>query len=141
MSINVSESIWAVICFLVLLVVLKKLLYDPIIRVMDARRAHVADGLEAGRQAKQARDENDAAITQAKRETAQQAGAILQEARSADEKARQAALTDARKETAQSMKDARENLREEEARVSSALEQDMPELVELLTDALLKEAR
>ena len=49
MSINISELIWTVICFLVLLFVLKKLLYDPIIRVMDARNAEVEGGLEAGR--------------------------------------------------------------------------------------------
>ena len=54
----------------------------------------------------------------------------------------QDALTHAaRKAAAQSMKDARAELREEEARVSAQLADDMPELVDLLTDALLKEAR
>ena len=141
MSINVSELIWAMICFLVLLFVLKKLLYDPIIQVMDARKAHVHDGLEAGRQAKKARDDNDAALLQAKKETAQQAGAIVQEAKSADEKARQEAISAAKQETAQSMKDVREQLRAEEAAVSEQLAGELPELVEVLTGALLKEAR
>ena len=74
MSIHVTELIWAAICFLVLLVVLKKLLYDPIIRVMDERKANIRDGMEQGRQAKKARDENEAALSQARRDTAQQAG-------------------------------------------------------------------
>ena len=51
MSINISELIWTVLCFLVLLFVLKKLLYDPLMRVMDARRQQVEEGLAAGREA------------------------------------------------------------------------------------------
>ena len=141
MSINVSESIWAVICFFVLLFVLKKLLFDPIIRVMDARKAHVEDGLEAGRQAKKARDDNDAALLQARRDTVQQAGSILQQARTEDEKARQAVLAAARKENAQSLRDVRAELRAEEEAVTAQLEQEMPELVDALAAALLKEAR
>ena len=141
MSINVSESIWAVICFFVLLFVLKKLLFDPILRVMDARKAHVEDGLEAGREAQKARDDNDAALLQARKETVQQAGSILQQSRAEDEKARQAAIAAARKENAQSMKDVRAELLTEEEAITAELEQEMPELVDALASALLKEAR
>ena len=81
MNINVSELIWTILCFFVLLFVLKKLLLEPILKVMDARRANVDEGLAAGREARQAKDENAAALQQAKRETAQQAGAILQQAK------------------------------------------------------------
>ena len=141
MSIRVTELIWAAICFLVLLVILKKLLFDPIIRVMDERKANIDEGMEQGRQAKQARDDNEAAILQARRETAQQAGQLIQNAKAEDEKARQEAVTAARQEAAQSMKDVRAQLRDEEAAVSAQMEAELPELVELLTDALLKEAR
>ena len=141
MSIHVTELIWAAICFLVLLVVLKKLLFDPIIRVMDERRANVADGLEAGRKAKQARDDNDAAILQQQKETAQQASQLLEQTKADNEKARQQAVAAAKQASAQSMKDVRAELREEEAAVSARMDAELPELVELLTDALLKEAR
>ena len=141
MSIIVTELIWAAICFLVLLVVLKKLLFDPIIRVMDERKANVADGLEAGRKAKQARDDNDAALLRARRETAQQAGQILQQAKAEDEKARQEAVAAAKQASAQSMKDVRAELRAEEAAVSAQMDGELPDLVAVLTDALLKEAR
>lgn len=141
MSIHVTELIWAAICFLVLLVVLKKLLFDPIIRVMDERRANVADGLEAGRKAKQARDDNAAAILQQQKETAQQASQLLEQTKADNEKARQQAVAAAKQASAQSMKDMRAELREEEAAVSARMDAELPELVELLTDALLKEAR
>ena len=141
MSINVSELIWTILCFFVLLFVLKKLLLDPILKVMDARKATVEEGLEAGRQAKIARDENDEALQQAKKDAAQQANVLVQEAKSADEKARQAAVAEAKQSAAQSMKDRREQLKAEEQAVSAELEQELPALVETLASALLKEAR
>ena len=141
MSINVSELIWTILCFFVLLFVLKKLLLDPILKVMDARKATVEEGLEAGRQAKIARDENDEALQQAKKDAAQQANVLVQEAKSADEKARQAAVAEAKQSAAQSMTDRREQLKAEEQAVSAELEQELPALVETLASALLKEAR
>ena len=141
MSINVSELIWTILCFFVLLFVLKKLLLDPILKVMDARKATVEEGLEAGRQAKIARDENDEALQQAKKDAAQQASALVQEAKNADEKARQDAVSEAKQSAAQSMKDRREQLKAEEQAVSAELEQELPVLVETLASALLKEAR
>ena len=141
MSINVSELIWTILCFFVLLFVLKKLLIDPLLKVMDARNANVAEGLEAGRQAQLAREENDEALQQAKKDAAQQANVLVQEAKSADEKARQAAVAEAKQSAAQSMKDTREQLKAEEQAVSAELEQELPALVETLASALLKEAR
>lgn len=141
MSINVSELIWTILCFFVLLFVLKKLLIDPLLKVMDARNANVAEGLEAGRQAQLAREENDEALQQAKKDAAQQASVLVQEAKSADEKARQAAVAEAKQSAAQSMKDTREQLHAEEQAVSAELEQELPALVETLAAALLKEAR
>ena len=141
MSINVSELIWTILCFFVLLFVLKKLLIDPLLKVMDARNANVAEGLEAGRQAQLAREENDEALQQAKKDAAQQANVLVQEAKSADEKARQAAVAEAKQSAAQSMKDTREQLHAEEQAVSAEVEQELPALVETLAAALLKETR
>ena len=141
MSINVSELIWTILCFFVLLFVLKKLLIDPLLKVMDARNANVAEGLEAGRQAQLAREVNDEALQQAKKDAAQQANVLVQEAKSADEKARQAAVAEAKQSAAQSMKDTREQLHAEEQAVSAELEQELPALVETLAAALLKETR
>ena len=62
MSINVSELIWTVICFLVLLLVLKKLLYDPIIRFTDARNGRVKESMDAGKAAHDALEENEREI-------------------------------------------------------------------------------
>ena len=57
MSINFSEVIWTVICFFALLFVLKKLLFDPLIRHMDARQSKIDAGLREARRAEDARED------------------------------------------------------------------------------------
>ena len=80
MSINISELIWTVICFFVLLVVLKKLLFDPLVSFMAARDARIQDGLNAGRTAQQQLDAAARARSEAQREQAAAADALLAEA-------------------------------------------------------------
>ena len=46
MNIQVSVMVWTVICFLLLVLILKKLLFDPMLRMMDAR----GERIEAAKQ-------------------------------------------------------------------------------------------
>lgn len=137
MSINISELIWTVICFLVLLFVLKKLLFDPLIRFMDARKAQVEEGLAAGKEAEAAKAQNAKELQEKRKEKTAEAAQMVADGRAADEKARTEALAEAHKQAADAMKDAREQLRKEEAAAEESLEAQMPELVETLTAALL----
>ena len=82
MSINISELIWTVICFFVLLVVLKKLLFDPLVSFMAARDARIQDGLNAGRTAQQQLDAAARTRSEAQRKQAAAADALLAEAKS-----------------------------------------------------------
>lgn len=91
MSINISELIWTVICFFVLLVVLKKLLFDPLVSFMAARDARIQDGLNAGRTAQQQLDAAARARSEAQRKQAAAADALLAEAKSAAERIHDAA--------------------------------------------------
>ena len=100
MSINISELIWTVICFFVLLVVLKKLLFDPLVSFMAARDARIQDGLSAGRTAQQQLDAAARDRSEAQRKQAAAADALLAEAKSAAERARAQALQSAHQEAA-----------------------------------------
>ena len=71
MSINISELIWTVICFFVLLVVLKKLLFDPLVSFMAARDARIQDVISA--EAKSASERKRAQTLQAAHQEAAQA--------------------------------------------------------------------
>ena len=86
MSINISELIWTVICFFVLLVVLKKLLFDPLVSFMTARDARIQDGISAGRTAQQQLDAAAQARSDAQRRQSAAADTLLAEAKSVDAK-------------------------------------------------------
>ncbi len=114
MSINISELIWTVICFFVLLVVLKKLLFDPLVSFMAAR-----------------------VRSEAQRKQAAAADALLAEAKSAAERARAQALQSAHQEAAQATRAMRARVRDEETAAAAAVDAKLPELVTALTGGLL----
>ena len=133
MSINISELIWTVICFFVLLVVLKKLLFDPLVSFMAARDARIQDGLNAGRTAQQQLDAAARARSEAQRKQAAAADALLAEAKSAGAQA----LQSAHQEAAQTTRAMRARVRDEETAAAAAVDAKLPELVTALTGGLL----
>lgn len=137
MSINISELIWTVICFFVLLVVLKKLLFDPLVSFMAARDARIQDGLNAGRTAQQQLDAAARARSEAQRKQAAAADALLAEAKSAAERARAQVLQSAHQEAAQATRAMRARVRDEETAAAAAVDAKLPELVTALTSGLL----
>lgn len=136
MSINISELIWTVICFFVLLVVLKKLLFDPLVSFMAARDARIQDGISAGRTAQQQLDAAAQARSDAQRRQSAAADALLAEAKSASERKRAQTLQAAHQEAAQAMRDVRARVRSEET-AAAAVDAKLPELVTALTGGLL----
>ena len=124
MSINISELIWTVICFFVLLVVLKKLLFDPLVSFMAAR---IQDGISAGRTAQQQLDAAAQARSDAQRRQSAAADALLAEAKSASERKRAQTLQAAHQEAAQAMRDVRARVRSEETAAAAAVDpSEMP---------------
>lgn len=140
MSINISELIWTVICFFVLLVVLKKLLFDPLVSFMAARDARIQDGLSAGRTAQQQLDAAARERSEAQRKQTAAADALLAEAKSAAERKRAQALKSAHQEAAQATRAMRARVRDEEAATAAAVDAKLPELVTVLTAGLLGSA-
>ena len=136
MSINISELIWTVICFFVLLVVLKKLLFDPLVSFMAARDARIQDVISAGRTAQQQLDAAAQARSDAQRRQSAAADALLAEAKSASERKRAQTLQAAHQEAAQATRDVRARVRSEET-AAAAVDAKLPELVTALTGGLL----
>lgn len=54
LTINISETIWTVLCFLILFVGLDKILYKPMLRFMDERKQRIDEGFAAQSGAEQA---------------------------------------------------------------------------------------
>lgn len=137
MSINVSEVIWTVICFFALLFVLKKFLFDPLIKFMDERDARIAAGLAEGRKAKQQEAENAVALQESWKQRSDEAKQILAEGSSAAEKERAKAVAEAQSAAAQSEKEARARIKAEREAVLAEVTDEMPNLVDELAQQLL----
>ena len=106
MSINVSEVIWTIVCFFALLFVLKKFLFDPLIRFMEQRQAAIDQGLERGRDAQRKKDENDAALREKWRERSVEVKQLLAEGKAADDRERAWVLESTQKETNKALQEA-----------------------------------
>ena len=136
MSINISELIWTVICFFVLLVVLKKLLFDPLVSFMAARDARIQDGLNAGRTAQQQLDAAARERSEAQRKQAAAADALLAEAKSAAERSAPRRCR-ARTRRPHRPRAPCGRVRDEETATAAAVDAKLPELVTALTGGLL----
>ena len=137
MSINVSEVIWTIVCFFALLFVLKKFLFDPLIRFMEQRQAAIDQGLERGRDAQRKKDENDAALREKWRERSVEAKQLLAEGKMADDRERAWVLESTQKETNKALQEANQRIEQERRQVCADAQEQLPQLVSILAQKLL----
>ena len=137
MSINVSEVIWTIVCFFVLLFVLKKFLFDPLIKFMDQRQANIDQSLERGRDAQRKKDENDAALREKWRERSVEAKQLLAEGKTADDRERAWVLESTQKETNKALQEANQRIEQERRQVCADAQEQLPQLVSILAQQLL----
>ena len=76
-SINISELIWTVINFFLLLFLLNRFLYKPVISFMEQRQARIDARLREEEEAKACIEENDARILEEKTRSREEAKKIL----------------------------------------------------------------
>lgn len=76
-NIQISVVIWTVICFLLLMFILKTLLFKPMLELMDKRRTRIDAATEKIQQAERLTKEHQLALTQKKQAAKQQAEAEL----------------------------------------------------------------
>ena len=137
MSINVSEVIWTIVCFFALLFVLKKFLFDPLIRFMEQRQAAIDQGLERGRDAQRKKDENDAALREKWRERSVEVKQLLAEGKTADDRERARVLESTQKETNKALQEANQRIEQERRQVCADAQEQLPQLVSILAQQLL----
>ncbi len=137
MSINVSEVIWTIVCFFALLFVLKKFLFDPLIRFMEQRQAAIDQGLERGRDAQRKKDENDAALREKWKERSVEVKQLLAEGKTADDRERAWVLESTQKETNKALQEANQRIEQERRQVCADAQEQLPQLVSILAQQLL----
>lgn len=137
LQISVPEFIWTIISFFLFMFLLNKFLFKPVITLMDERKARIDAGLEEGKKARAALEENEAQLAQELAEKGSEARSVISEARSEAEKAKNEALDAAHVEAEKLHKNVRERVKAEEADAVKELDGNMPELVALLSGRLL----
>ena len=137
LSINISELVLTAISFFLLFFLLKRFLYDPLLRFMDERNARIEEGLDAEKQALAAVQANEMLLEAKRKESMDQAKHIAEQARSADEQRREAALQQARQSAGESRSRAREEVCRLQESESEKLRDSETELASLLADRLL----
>ena len=137
LQISIPELLWTVVSFFLFMFLLKRFLFDPILSVMDARKARIKEGMDEGKNAQKALSDSKAQLALELSEKSADAKALLSDARSEAEKAKSAALGAAHAEAEKLHKEIKETVRAEEAAAESSIEGELPELVALLTGKLL----
>ena len=140
LSINVSEIIWTVICFFVLLFVLKKFLFGPLIKFMDNRQARIDAGAAAQRETEALLEENRAAMEESWRARNEEAKALLDQSNAEAEEERAKAVAEAQSAAREAEKEVRDQIQTEREELLAQASQQMPELVDALSDCLFGDA-
>ena len=129
MNIQISITVWTIICFVVLMLILDRLLFRPLLSFMDKRREKI-DGAKTARETAQREREEE--ITrraeeraEAKRRAAADAAAALE-----DKRLDYARLTSEKKaENERSIAALREELNRESGEILAAVEPRTDELI------------
>lgn len=130
MTIEPSLIVWTVLCFFALMLILKKLLFQPMLTFMDTRNAKI----EAARKAKEdARTEYEAKARRLADERAAQEAQLRQ----SDAEALEQAQEELRRETTQKRAEAAQRLAENRAALAEESERITRELEPQLSDLAL----
>ena len=139
LSINISELIWTIVNFFLLLFLLKRLLYQPICEHMDARQARIDAGLEQERQAKAALQAIDESMTEQQLSARDEGRALLQRTEEEAERESAAAIQTAKRLARQAESEKQEKLQELDRQEHARLTAAEPALAGALARSLLGE--
>lgn len=137
LSINFSELVLTIISFFLMLYLLNKFLYTPVLKFMRERQARVDASLEKERLAQEDASALEAKINADLAAKRDEAKANLAKQRAQDGKESEEYAKRLRAESAQERRDAKARVEKEAERVSAELTAHKTELARTLADKLL----
>ncbi|MBE6831922.1 MAG: ATP synthase F0 subunit B [Ruminococcaceae bacterium] len=141
MKLDLSEMIWTIINFFLLMFLLKIFLYTPLLKFMDAQKARIDEGIAEGEKAGQAKEENAKQLAENLQKSSIEARRILSESKAADERTKAVILNRANESAASMRSSANRRIAKEEEAARKDVGKSLPELVSVLTFHLLGEAK
>lgn len=137
-NINYGTMVWTLVCFVVVLVVLKKYAYGPIQDILEQRRtliAHDLDTAEAARtEAQETLEEYRAQLAEARKE----AGRIVEDARKSIEEKRHAELAAVEADKERQLQRAREEIAAETRHALATIKEQVAELTMAATEKIVR---
>jgi F-type H+-transporting ATPase subunit b len=121
LGINIGYLIMQILIITVMMLLLKGLVYKPIIKILEERKARIAKGLEDSRQAAIARDNADAEAEKIMDEARQEAVRIRQDAVTQAEETAKAIEAKANEDAKETVAKAQEDAEEERNRILADL--------------------
>ena len=137
LSINPSEVIWTILCFLALLFLLNQFLYKPLVRFMDERKARIDEGLDEESAVRAALEEDARGLEQEREETLQEARRELLAEKSRNEDRHAEAIRAAKQTAAESFEQGKSDADALRSQASHEMEQRRDELAERVARRLL----
>ena len=137
LSINFSELFWGIFNFFLLLFLLNRFLYKPLIKFMDDRKARIDAGLDEEKKALEEEQTNNDGIEAALDEKRIEAKSIIEKAGAEDKASHSQVISEARSDAEKTVLDARENAAKVEKQLEERVKQQSQELARLLADKLL----
>lgn len=137
LSINFSELFWGIFNFFLLLFLLNRFLYKPLIKFMDERKARIDEGLDEEKKALEEEQANNDGIEAALDEKRVEAKSIIEKAGAENKASHSQAISEARSDAEKTVIDARENAAKVEKQLEERVKQQSQELARLLADKLL----
>ena len=119
---------WTIITFVVVLIILKRFVWSPLLEALDERQKRIRDALEG---AEQARDEAQAALAEHQKALAgaeSEAREIVAQAREAGERVRTDIIDEARRGAEQTVEQARRSIETEKQAALSELRREVADL-------------
>ena len=119
---------WTIITFVVVLIILKRFVWSPLLEALDERQKRIRDALEG---AEQARDEAQAALAEHQKALAgaeSEAREIVAQAREAGERVRTDIIDEARRSAEQTVEQARRSIETEKQAALSELRREVADL-------------
>lgn len=139
LSINISEVIWTIVNFLLLTFLLKKFLYDPIIKFMDERNARIAAAENMMKEAQENKARIEAETVEKREQTRDEARRVIADGKAENDRRRAAAVSGANAEESQHRKAMKLDVSREKEELKAELSENEAALAEMLAKQLLNE--
>ena len=128
-----------IVNFVILLFLLKKFLYKPLINLMNNRRQKIEEGLEKARKGEEEFQKIQELRDKELAKVQKEAEVIIQKAREVGDKKQQEILKEAEEKTKKIIEEAKGRIEIEKEKMLKEVRQDVADLVVTATEKILKE--